>query len=115
MSSNFLSDETRLQFRENHQVLNTCWELQTKIQWFEDKLRQPIFTTHKDYADFKSYNEEMKTIYTNLFIKWNASEDKVQKFQEEVKQLKTQLNSRNEFQCSTKLLLSSPYLVAESI
>ena len=114
MSSNFLSDETRLQFQKNHQVFNTCWELQMKIQWFENKLCQRIFETHKDYADFKSYNEEMQRIYTNLLLKWNASEDKVQTLEKEVKQLKTQLNSRNEIQCSTTLLSSSPYLVAQS-
>ena len=114
MSSNFLSDETRLQFQKNHQVFNTCWELQMKIQWFEDKLEQDIFKDHKHCADFKSYNEDMQRIYTNLLVKWNASEDKVKKLQEEVELLKTQLNSRNEFQCSTKLLSSSPYLVAQS-
>ena len=114
MSSSFSSEETRLQFQENHQVFMTCWELQMQIHWFETKLRNTIFTTHKDYADFKSYNEEMKRIYTNLLLKWNASEDKVQTLEKEVKQLKTQLNSRNQFQCSTKLLSSSPYLVAQS-
>ena len=113
MSRNFLSDETRLQFQKNHEVFTTCWKLQMKIQWFQNKLGQDIFKTHKEYADFKSYNEEMQIIYTNLLLKWNASEDKVQTLEEEVKQLKTQLNSRNQFQCSTKLLSSSPYLVAQ--
>ena len=112
MSRNFLSEETYLPFLENQQVLQTCFELQNKTQWFENKICQPIFQTHKDYADFKLYNEEMQRIYTNLLRKWNASEDKVQTLEEEVKQLKTQLNSRNQFQCSTKLLSSSPYLVA---
>ena len=112
MSRNFLSDETRLQFQKNHQVFNTYWELQMKTQWFQQKLNEPIFTTHKHYADFNLYNEEMQRIYTNLLLQWNASEDKVQTLEEEVKQLKTQLNSRNQFQCSTKLLSSSPYLVA---
>ena len=114
MSRNFLSDETRLQFQKNQQVLQTCWELQMKIQWFQQKLNEPIFTTHKHYADFKLYNEEMQTIYTNLLRKWNASEDKVQTLEKEVEKLKTQLNSRTQFQCSTKLLSSSPYLVAQS-
>ena len=114
MSRNFLSEQNRLQFQENSQVFLTCWELQLKIQWFEDKLEQDIFKYHKHCADFNSYNEDMQRIYTNLLAKWNASEDKVKKLQEEVEQLKTQLNSRNEFQCSTKLLSSSPYLVAQS-
>ena len=114
MSSNFLSDETRLKFQKNPQVFNTCWELQLTIQWFQNKLEQDIFKNHKHYADFKTHNEEMQRIYTNLLLKWNASEDKVQTLEKEVKQLKTQLNSRNEFQCSTTLLSSSPYLVAES-
>ena len=86
-----------------------------KIDGFFQYPRQsPIFKYHKHCADFNSYNEDMQRIYTNLLAKWNASEDKVKKLQEEVEQLKTQLNSRNEFQCSTKLLSSSPYLVAQS-